>query len=756
MNRIRSRVAVLLTVVLLTVSWAGAASGKKYVGLANVVPDDVFLLTTERANPERDFLRDHWSEVGEALSASGLGEDVRALIRYLIGAGENPEFDEIEARVRELLNGVEWSALETQEVAFAERMNAPIEIEGKGIQMGPPDMLWIFQGDKNKVGANFEGLVNLLEGLVGEINAKIGEARLKVDKSERFKAEVASVDLLSAVENMPPMMLGVARSGDLIVIALGDDILDQALELAGGKAKGVTALGKDPRFRASFSGLPRAEDGLVYFDMQTFLASIRTMTDRIFDKMDKPKDLVINSVQQGEVHELNTEAWSVYEEGDYEKGLALVEEAYALAPDDSRVLYYLACFNALNGNDDEALDFLRRAVMGGFYSPGHISTDPDLASVRSDPRYEAALDRAREMAATHGSQWITTVRALVNNVMGAPSLIDHVAAVKYTEGLSLHTIARAELVSDAEKKAFYPVVSRRAHTPDFDRYLPQETESFTVSNGVEPSSLYAFYEEAIRTSGKEGEAMLEQWAERQKSAGFNLQNDVLAWIDGDMAFVSLENQLGWVLMAKVSDSKAAREKVSEGLGVLVATLAEEAKKKPALGMLNVRRAPVVNERLEDFENLFFAMSPTPVVWGVADEHLIFASSPEAVLTCLDTASGDHPGIRENSRVMSEMIVPKGPFTTVALKDQRALGDNLAKLVGMVTMGVNMAGMQAKSPQAREVISRVTGMLTKLSPVMKEIDFIKSTAALKTFDGKGWTSHQVTHFEAPADPPEPES
>jgi hypothetical protein len=320
----------------------------------------------------------------------------------------------------------------------------------------------------------------------------------------------------------------------------------------------------------------------------------------------------------------------------------------------------------------------------------------------------------------------------------------------------LHTIARAELVADAENKAFYPVVSRRAHTPDFDRYLPQETESFTVSNGVEPSALYAFYEDAIRTSGKEGEAMLEQWAERQKSAGFNLQNDVLSWIDGDMALVSLENQLGWVLMAKVSDSKAAREKVSEGLGVLVATLAEEAKKKPALGMLNVRRAPLVNERLEDFENLFFAMSPTPVVWGVAEEHLIFASSPEAVLTCLDTAGGDHPGIRENSRVMSEIIAPKGPFTTVALKDQRALGDNLAKLVGVVTMGVNMAGMQAKSPQAREVISRVTGMLTKLSPVVKEIDFIKSTAALKTFDGKGWTTHQVTHFEAPAHPPDPGS
>jgi hypothetical protein len=39
-------------------------------------------------------------------------------------------------------------------------------------------------------------------------------------------------------------------------------------------------------------------------------------------------------------------------------------------------------------------------------------------------------------------------------------------------------------------------------------------------------------------------------------------------------------------------------------------------------------------------------------------------------------------------------------------------------------------------------------LTKLAPVARKIDFIESTAALKTFDGKGWSIRQVTHFEAP--------
>jgi len=60
----------------------------------------------------------------------------------------------------------------------------------------------------------------------------------------------------------------------------------------------------------------------------------------------------------------------------------------------------------------------------------------------------------------------------------------------------------------------------------------------------------------------------------------------------------------------------------------------------------------------------------------------------------------------------------------------------------------VAGMQAQEPQARTLITSLSGILTKLAPVARKIDFIESTAALKTFDGKGWSNRQVTHFEAP--------
>ena len=39
MSGIRSRVVMILVVVALAASWSGAATGKKYVGLADYVPD---------------------------------------------------------------------------------------------------------------------------------------------------------------------------------------------------------------------------------------------------------------------------------------------------------------------------------------------------------------------------------------------------------------------------------------------------------------------------------------------------------------------------------------------------------------------------------------------------------------------------------------------------------------------------------------------------------------------------------------------
>lgn len=91
----------------------------------------------------------------------------------------------------------------------------------------------------------------------------------------------------------------------------------------------------------------------------------------------------------------------------FQRGLCLLRLAkYTLAIEDftecvkrgtspGASLYNIACAHALVGDREEALDWLGRAVLAGFDQATHARTDPDLASIRDDPRFEGILQSER-------------------------------------------------------------------------------------------------------------------------------------------------------------------------------------------------------------------------------------------------------------------------------------------------------------------------------------------------------------------------
>ena len=75
--------------------------------------------------------------------------------------------------------------------------------------------------------------------------------------------------------------------------------------------------------------------------------------------------------------------------GDHERGRRMLEEAVAERPDEWQGHYHLACFAALSGNRDEALDHLERAVAIDPKAAEWAATDEDFDAVRDDPRFPA-------------------------------------------------------------------------------------------------------------------------------------------------------------------------------------------------------------------------------------------------------------------------------------------------------------------------------------------------------------------------------
>ncbi len=77
--------------------------------------------------------------------------------------------------------------------------------------------------------------------------------------------------------------------------------------------------------------------------------------------------------------------------GNREQGLQWAERATGVDPDDASVCYNVACLFALEGELDRALKNLGCAFEVGFAHRDWIEHDPDLASLRDDPRFQALV-----------------------------------------------------------------------------------------------------------------------------------------------------------------------------------------------------------------------------------------------------------------------------------------------------------------------------------------------------------------------------
>ncbi|MBI2191029.1 MAG: hypothetical protein HYU36_03455 [Planctomycetes bacterium] len=73
--------------------------------------------------------------------------------------------------------------------------------------------------------------------------------------------------------------------------------------------------------------------------------------------------------------------------GLYQKGLEVDRQLVRLRPDDPIAYYNLACSLSLLNELDSGFDALLRALQLGYRDYSYLLKDPDLASLRKDPRF---------------------------------------------------------------------------------------------------------------------------------------------------------------------------------------------------------------------------------------------------------------------------------------------------------------------------------------------------------------------------------
>lgn len=82
--------------------------------------------------------------------------------------------------------------------------------------------------------------------------------------------------------------------------------------------------------------------------------------------------------------------------GDYGKSLPIDRRLTYLRPEKSVFWYNLACSYARLEDADSAFESLEVAVKNGYDDVLHMCGDPDLESIRSDPRFRVIARSCRE------------------------------------------------------------------------------------------------------------------------------------------------------------------------------------------------------------------------------------------------------------------------------------------------------------------------------------------------------------------------
>lgn len=357
------------------------------------------------------------------------------------------------------------------------------------------------------------------------------------------------------------------------------------------------------------------------------------------------------------------------------------------------------------------------------------------------------MDEMFKMAANEGAEAseAETVKRVLGKLIDDLDMWDYVVAAEYTEGMKTTGEELTFLQSDAKSRALYPVIYGNGALRDPLKFVPKGADGVSATSGINLLAAYQAVMKFVREEVPDGESALAAWDEQQKSMDFNVENDLLSWIQGSFISFTVPGPSSaaageFAYLLAVSDESKARAALDR-LTDLIA---------PMIRDNNGRLEPAVEEPLAGFRSVFHPMigmmgikSPT---YGVKDGWMFVASSPEAVLMSLSTSEGKQENFTKNERFVSEGLPVGKDVCTVEFSDLTAMGEGIGAALQMGSFFAGMNPELSKNPVAKAAVS----MLGKVGAVARAVDFYQSSCTVATFDGTKQVSRSVTNYrESPA-------
>jgi len=335
---------------------------------------------------------------------------------------------------------------------------------------------------------------------------------------------------------------------------------------------------------------------------------------------------------------------------------------------------------------------------------------------------------------TDGGKRVKILRNLIQQV----DIIDYVAATEETDGLRTVAHSVAKMTEGARSKKLCKALADQKPITGLLEHVPASATGYSAWAGVDLGMLYSWVKDMLEHNFDEGPQWLAGWAEWQQENNFNLQDEILSWIDGRVIGITFPGAIqtgfggsqDFVLKIKVNDDAKARDSFMRQLDRFGEVLT---------------MAPAADVNAEGFRSIshpMMMMMAMKITVGVDQGWLYISNSAPAINKCLATAAGGEPTIATNERYRSEGIVPEGPINSASFTDTRNAGQEMAMAFGMIPMAMMMMPQSAETKPLRATL----GIMSKLAPVVAELNFERSRSSITRLEGDRWVSKHVVNYK----------
>jgi len=276
-------------------------------------------------------------------------------------------------------------------------------------------------------------------------------------------------------------------------------------------------------------------------------------------------------------------------------------------------------------------------------------------------------------------------------------------------------------------------------------YVPGDAVSFEMRGTVNLVPIYHYGQDSLKRSTDWAEDALWAWGILEAAVDLSIERDLLSWLGTQHVSVTMparqkyaeDGATDTVMICMLKDPVGARRALARAEAIFEAAAPRMLggiqelsanmglPQRPDVRLAQAEGSFPMLKRLEiDLPmQLPPAMQPPRLTYGVLGNLLIFSTSEDAIMSCMQVAAGEEDGLEVHA--LAEALLGREDLTSARLDPH---GQRMAE----ATQGVQMMGMMLNSflsgftnenPTMQTVLDCSNDLIGRVTNVMQTVDFL---------------------------------